>query len=396
VRNLRSLTLTVAACAAGAFGLAACGSSSSSNSSGSTGGDPSSSASSGGSTSAAVSYAKQQLAAHEGLVTSFAAPGPPIKGGHSAYTGKSIWYIPITSVPPFFSITTKELQQVSAKLGVTLHVCDAQVSPTGASTCLRQAVAAKANAIITDSIPVAFAQDAYTQAVDAKIPVVGGYIVPPGPKNGNFAKYFTPVSGFEAQAESLGADVMIADAGGKGNFLMTIDSDIPSSIAASQAAVDEVKQHCPQCSVATYSVKANNNPNLASSVSSEILSHPTATYFYVPYEDPSGTTFIQGVRQSGRKLQFMAEAGDPAGLARVAAGTQLGDVLLDPVSHAWDLMDAALRGITGTAPAHYVGFNRVFVKSNIPSNLTVAGWSSGTWFSNLDFEKVYEKLWGLS
>jgi ribose transport system substrate-binding protein len=398
MRNHVRLAVTAAVWICAAAGLAACGSSSSTSSTRSTSTTASSSAStsSTASAAAAVTYAKQQLAAHEALATTFAAPGPPIKGGKAAYAGKTIWYIPITAVPPFFAITTSSLKQVAAKLGVTLRVCDAQVTPTGASSCLREAVASNPGAIITDAIPIPFAQDAYTAPVNAKIPVIGGYVVPPGPTNGNFAKYFTPVSGFEEQAESLGADVMIADSAGKGNFLMTIDSDIPSSITASEAAVNEVKQHCPQCIVATYSVKANGNPNLASTVSSEILSHPNAQYFYVPYEDPSGTTFIQGLRESGRTLKLMAMAGDTAGLGRVAAGTQLGDVLLDPVSHAWELMDAALRGTTGTPPAAYVGLNRVFIKGNIPTNLTVAGWASGRWFSDLSFETVFEKLWGLS
>jgi ribose transport system substrate-binding protein len=280
-------------------------------------------------------------------------------------------------------------------LGDTLMVCDAKASPTGASACLRQAVASKAAAVITDAIPVPFAQDAFTAVVNAHIPVVGGYVdAAIAPTNGNFGKYFHPISGEETPTQELGAaDVIVASAG-KANVFVAGASDTPSAVAASKAAEQYIKTNCAGCTVSSTSVQTVGNPNLASEVSGQLLSDPNADYFYTPYEAPSGTVFLQAIRQTGRKVAFMSTAGDPSGLTRVRDGGQVGDVGLDPVYQGWNYVDASLRAITGMPPATYKGLVHLFTKDNVPQNPTIAGWLSGKWYSNLAFQPIYKQVWG--
>jgi ribose transport system substrate-binding protein len=394
--RLTKSTLGAILCAILTVGLAACGSSSSSSGNGSS----SSSAASGSSTSSAgsagISAAQALVASGAALATKFSAPGPPINGGKAAYVGKTVWYIPITSLPPWFQIQAKVQQSVWSMLGDTLMVCDAKGSPTSASACLRQAVASKAAAIITDAIPVPFAQDAFTAAVNAHIPVVGGYVNPAiAPTNGSFRKYFHPLSGEETPTQELGAADLIVASGGKANVFVAGSSDTPSAAAASTAAEQYLQTNCTGCTVSSTSVQTVGNPNLASEVSGQLLSHPNANYFYTPYEAPSGTVFLQAIRQTGRKLAFMSTAGDPSGLQRVRSGGQVGDVGLDPVYQGWNYVDAALRAITGMPSGTYKGLVHLFTKNNVPQNPTLAGWLSGKWYSNLAFQQIYKQTWGL-
>jgi ribose transport system substrate-binding protein len=395
--RVRKRFITASLAALLGLGITACGSSSKSTSA--SGSTPSSSGSS--STSAGsgdIAAAQKLVADHAALTTSFQAPGPPIKGGvKSVAAGKSIWYIPVTALPPWFDIQSKVQQSVWSMLGATLHVCDGQGNPTTISTCLRQAVAAKAAVVITDAIPVPFALDAYTAVVNAGIPVVAGYTdKAASPTNGNFGKYFHGISGEETPTQQIGAAEAIVASGGKAKVLIAGANDIPSAMAASNAAIAYFKSNCPGCTADSLFLKTVANPNLASEVSGQILRHPSDNYLYTPYEAPSGTLFLQAIRQAGRSMTFMSTAGDVAGLARLHQGAQLGDVGLDPVYQGWNYVDAALRALAGMPSVQYNGIMRLFTKANDPANPTIAGWLSGTYYSNLAFEALYKKNWGLS
>jgi ribose transport system substrate-binding protein len=383
--------LTAALCAAAALGAAACGSSSSSSSS---------NAASSGATSSdspGTAAAQQLVSGHLALATQFSAPGPAINGAKTAVAGKTIWYIPASTLPPWFQIEENTLKSLWSKLGATVQVCDSETSPTQTSTCLHQAIASHAAAIIADAVPVALAQDAFTAAVNAHIPVIDGYTEPSAaPKTGNFAKYFIPISGEQPLIQQLAAAEVITNSGGKANVLANISTDDAESIQASYDFINYLKSSCPGCTVATVSMTTVSNPNVASETSGAVLKNPNAAYFYTAYDAPSAALFLQGIRSAGRHMVFISTAGDPAAFARIKAGTQLGDVGLDPVYEGYQYTDAALRAITGMATVSHPGLVRVFTKSNLPPNPTLAGWASGTWFSNLSFEPTYQKLWGLS
>jgi ribose transport system substrate-binding protein len=410
---MRIPRLTVAATTAAilALGVAACGSASSGGSSSTSGSGASRSSGSGSSTSTSsgpgtttssgssdVAAAQKLVASAAPLATSFQVPGPPIKGGgKSVASGKTVWYVPVTALPPWFQIQSKVQQSVWSILGATVHVCDGQGNPTTISTCLTQAVARKAALVITDAIPVAFVQDAYNAVVNAHIPVVAGYTDKSAtPTNGNFGKYFQGVSGEEALTQEIGAAEVIVASGGKANVLVAGANDTPSAAAASEAAISYFKTSCPGCTVSSFMTKTVGNQNLASVVSGQLLRASSPSYLYTPYEAPSGPLFLQGVRQTGRTITFMSTAGDVAGLARIRGGEQLADVGLDPVYQGWNYVDAGLRALAGMAHVQYHGIVHLFTKDNVPKNPTDAGWLSGKWYSSLSFESVFKKTWGVA
>jgi ribose transport system substrate-binding protein len=396
-------TVAAAAVALLASVVAGCGSSSSNNSS-STAASAKTTAANTAAASSTTAASASDIAAAQKLVeggsamtTSFTPPGPPIKNAKSLVQGKTVWYIPVTALPPWFQIQSKVQQSVWSKLGAKVHVCDGKANPTSISACLQQAVANKAALVVTDSIPVPFAQAAYQKVVDSKIPVVAGYTdKSASPTQGSFGKYFRGISGEEAPTQELGAAYAIVSSGGKGKVLVAGANDIPSSVAASQAAIAYFKNNCPGCEVKSFMLKTVGNQNLASEVSGQILKDPNVNVFYTPYEAPSGALFLQGIRNSGKKMTFMSTAGDVAGLTRIKQGTQLGDVGLDPVYQGWNYADAGLRALAGMPPAQYKGIVHLFTKDNVPSNPTIAGWLSGMWYSNLGFQPLYLKNWNAS
>ncbi|SRR5216683_737741 len=378
-----------AACAAislTAIAATACGSSSSS---------PSSATASGTSSgTTGTQYTQAQLNKYSGLVTSFTAPGPALSGLKAKLSGKTVWYIPIFLQAPAFTADAKDLVEPLALAGAKVHVCDAAANPSQGTACLKEAVAAKAAAIITDAMGYSFAAQAYSAAIAAHIPVVAtsnddvkGFPVSSG--------LATVSIGLTADAR-LAADWIIADSGGKADVLYTADTSTQGVLEAT-ATEDEFAKECPGCKVTVVDFGDLTVQNLATAVSSAMIANPGITYVYGGYDAPSGIYALQGAKQvAGRHFTYVTGTGQPPGLQRVAAGQQAADPGIDTVDAMWNTADALFRIIAGATPVQYTPAFRIFTKSNVPSNTSDAtAYASGEWYTNGAFKPMYTRLWGL-
>ncbi len=374
-----------------AVAAAAC--SSSSSASPSSGG---ASASAGRTTAASsgVAYAASQLTKYSGLDTSFAAPGPALSGLKAKLSGKTIWYIPIFLQAPIFTADSKGIAQPLALAGATIRVCDAASNPSTANACLKQAVAAHAAGIVTDAMNYSFAPNGYDAALAAKIPVVA--TDNDNSKGFPSSPYLTTVSIGTPQDARLAADYIIAKSGGKADVLYAADNSNDGVVEAA-ATASEFKTYCPACKVTIVTFGDLTVQNLATAVSSAMVSHPAIDYVDGGYDAPSGIYALQGAdQQTGRHFTYVTSTGQPPGLERVAAGTQAADPGLDTDAAMWNTADALFRVITGGKPVTYTPAIRIFTKANVPSSASDAGaYASGAWYTNGSFKSAYTKLWGL-
>jgi ribose transport system substrate-binding protein len=388
--NRRGLTvaLAVAACA---FGMAACGSSSNDDSSAAAPA-ASTNAAPAGAHSPGLAAAKKLVEENSKIATDFKAPGPPIKGAKAALGGKTVWYIPITYAPAFFVGEAKTIGDALSRVGAKVHVCDGKANPSSITSCMTQAANSGAAGVITDAIAVPLAEQGYKMLAAKKIPTVASQLNLPIPTDGAFAKYLARNEGNELGAQALGAANIIVQSNGKAKVLMFNATDLPSSKLASAAAIDEVKKNCPGCDVTIFD-GVNTSPKVGTAFSAALLAHPNTEYIYSPYEAPTGELQLQGIKQTGRKVTVVMSAGDPAGLKRVAAGTQLSDSGTDPVAMGWNAVDTLLRLATGM-PATNIKTNiRLFTKDNVPKDLSDKARDTGEWYSDMSYKPMYTKLW---
>jgi len=342
-----------------------------------------------------VAYAQAQLAKYSGLITHFDPPGPSLSNVKAKLAGKTVWYVPVFLQAPIFTANSKGLTEPLALAGASLHVCDAASNPSQGDSCIKQAVAAKAGAIIIDAINYSFASKAIDSALAAQIPVVAtdnddrkGF-----PSN----PLLTTVSIGGPQVARLSVDYVIADSKGKANALYAADDSDAGKIAAA-ATADEFTTRCPDCKVTTVNFSDLTVQRLATAVSSAMAANSKIDYVYGGYDAPSGIFALQGAKTvSGRKFTYVTGTGQPPGLQRVAAGQQAADAGVDTSASMWNTADALFRIVTGVAPiADYVQPLRVFTKANVPGNTSDAGaYASGEWYTDGSFKPMYKTLWGL-
>lgn len=351
--------------------------------------------------SSGVAKAKAEIAKYAGLSTSFTPPGPPI---HAArlLRGKTVWYVPVFLESGYFQTEEKALAKALAPLGAKLQICDGKASPTTVSACITQAVSSNAAGIVTSAVPVGFAQQAYTDAVDHKIPVVAAQNTQPPPNTPSFKRYFVGTSLNENLMGSLIADSVIANSNGHASVLFADDTSDALTAEMGAGIERTFAAECPGCKVAKMTFQDTELQNVAAQVQAAIVQDPGVEYVVTQYDAPSGPVVAQGAEQANPSIKFAAAGGTPAALESVAQGTSLANSGVDPVTNAWNLTDALLRIVAGkpsVAPKYDVA-HRLFTKSNttpITGQLkNPADWVSGQWYSNDAFKAAYLKLWGVS
>jgi ribose transport system substrate-binding protein len=349
-----------------------------------------------------VAYAKARLAQISAPVNSFPAPGPRLKNVASL-RGKTVYYVPVTLEDPEFAIVAGALKTALSKVGVNLVACSAEANPSGISACMGRVVAARAAGVVTDSIPVVEAPNAFQSVEAAKIPILlTDQIVPapgaPGAVNALGDQKLGYMPGNGAPPLALIADWVIADSNGKANVLISEFVDNPSTIQyVAQGAVPEFQKHCPGCKV-SFSKVLNANFNLIpSQTSSALLSDPSINYV-IPEYDAELQTVYGGVQHSGfaSKVKGASTSAILGGLQMMKSKQFLAaDVGTNFPYQGWADADDVMRQMLGMpVVAEHIPM-RLFTADNINSiQLTPAAQASGAWYGNDAYQTMFSKLWG--
>ena len=381
--------------------LAACSSSSSSSSTtGTTSGSSSASTSASvrGPTSpadAGVALAQQTVAKLEATTSSYPVPTASVPGV-SKLKGRTVFYIPLLQDVPTFAVAAQTMKAALTRAGLKLQVCDGQAQPTAVATCVQQAVGAGAAGIVLDAIPYGMAYSALNAAVAKGVPVLVADQVPQPASTPN-TDHVSYLPGAQDQASQI-AWWTIADSDGKANGIIAEEIDNPSSIAAVTDSLAIYKKYCPACVITVKQISASTTALEAAAASSNLQTHPDATYYYTEFEDSLQPT-IQGIQQDGNAsaISLSVGAGTVNGLGLLKSGSLVkAVVVVDEAYEGWAITDQILRMATGTAPVQETIPTRLFTKQNIGTiQVTTVDQASGVWFGSASFENDFAKLWGV-
>lgn len=325
-------------------------------------------------------------------------PGPKLDV--SSLAGKTVYWIPITSQAPIFSVEQKAAEQAFAVAGVKLQLCDGQANPAAVSKCVTQAIAAKAGGIIATSIPPEFATRAFASAVKANIPVefvnTKDATVP-----AEWGKLAAALPANFIQQAKINNDLIIKDSGGKAKVLLVgvTDSSVTTS-AYQEGMKGYLKSECPGCTVSSVEAGSTTLANLPSQVSTALTSKPDTEYVFVEF-DSFAPPVVQALRQLNKtkSVKFVTMLGQLDGLQRVAKGTAFADTGYSIAALGWNEADVMMRLMLGEDPAidgHKTPIN-TFTKETVKGlDLSSEGWLSGKWTSDDDFRSMYKTLWGVS
>jgi len=316
--------------------------------------------------------------------------------GVSGLKGQTVYYIPLLQDVPAFAVAAQTMKAALARAGLRLQVCDGQAQPTAIAACVQQATGAGAAGIVLDAIPYGMAQSALDAAKAKGVPILVADQVPESASAPNTGQV-TYLPGAQDQASQV-AWWTIADSGGKANGIIAEEIDNPSSITQVTDSLAIYRKYCPGCVITVKQISASTTALEAAATSSNLQTHPNATYCYTEFEDSLQPT-IQGIQQDNRtsSISLSVAAGTVDGLGLLKGGSPVkAVVVVDEAYEGWALTDEVLRMATKSASVQETIPTRLFTKQNIGTiQVTTAAQASGTWFGSTSFENEFAKLWGV-
>lgn len=366
-------------------GLCGCGSGSSAPSAASGSSDAAS--------AGAVAAASKAVLAAEKPVSSYNLPGTQLQVG-SKMAGKTIWYVPTLTTIPEFQQDYVGVEEAAAGLGMKTDECNAQGTPSGASSCITEAVKAGAAGIILDADVVGTSQSAVSSAESARIPVVV-LNEPPVGSNSTKLSYMQIA---QPEYGRLDADYVIKASGGKSNVLVQEITDDTASELGSQATVASLSSDCPGCTFKTIGNSITATQNLPSEISAALISDPKITWVIMEYD-----TYIadaqQGIQEAGKStstIRAVSATGTLGPLEEVKQNDfAVADVADNGNYYGWLGVNAMLHMLAGQVPVAELPPVRLFTSSNVSSlDLTASNFTTGVWFGSTAYKSDFLKLWG--
>ena len=198
--------------------------------------------------------------------------------------GKSIWVIASTLQSPSAANVANGVKQAGDLLGWKTTVFDGKGSPTQDNDGVRQAIAAKADAVVLDIIECAPVNAALKEAKAAGIKIIGtvGNDCAAGGAGQDLfdaATYTTYPGGKDAlndETARFGAAWIASKHPGGVGVLAMVEPDYPSLTPRAQAFKKELSTLCPGCHLDEAEFALTDlGTNLRQKVESGLLQHPT-------------------------------------------------------------------------------------------------------------------------
>ncbi|MGY2876424.1 ribose transport system substrate-binding protein [Marmoricola sp. URHA0025 HA25] len=372
-----------------ACGLSACGSDSSSGSGDSDSGG-------GASTSVASSAADIDAKLEADYKGTFTAP-PSSAPPHKAH--ENVWVVACGKVVVGCEAPAEGAVEAGKVLGWNMTIADGALGVgDGYSVAIRQAVAAKADAIIVTGIDCDFAKGGLQAAKDADIPTIlfGGFDCKDTPLFTSEVKYNEAYPTFEGFLKGWGAAKarwLIKATDGKAKVINTSITDSKTALFPAEGFADELKKDCPDCSIVDtlkFQVADVAGP-LAQKFSAILLSHPDANAI-----QPTFDSFIlagsmpQAIASTGRKMTIIGGEGLAPGISLIHAGQVGAAIGWDNGWAGWAAIDTTIRVLAGedTVPEGW-GWQTVDADHNLPAD-------GKGYAANFDFRSAYKAAWGVS
>jgi ribose transport system substrate-binding protein len=380
-----------------ACALSACGSNASS-ANGNSGSGKSASASAAGTSGASTSAASADLnaALEADYKGTFTAPptSAPTPKAHA-----NVWVVPCGKVIPGCEVPAEGAVEAGKALGWKMTIADGALGVgDGYSVAIRQAVAAKADAIIVAGIDCDYAKGGLRAAKDAGIPTInfGGFDCAGTPlytASLEMSDKYPSWGDFLKAWGAAKARWLIKATGGKAKVINTFATDTKDIQYPSEGFADELKKDCPGCSIVDtvkFRVPDLAGP-LAQMFSAAMLAHPEANAVNSTFDSVIlAGAMPQAIAATGRKMTIIGGEGLAPGISLVHAGQVGAEVGWDDVWAGWAAIDTTIRVLDGKGPVpEGLGWQTVDAGHNLPA--AGKGYTVG-----FDYRSAYKAAWGIS
>ena len=308
--------------------------------------------------------------------------------------GKSIVYLSNDENNNASRAWGEAIKEAADKVGWTVTIIDGKATPTGWINGLNQAIALKADGIIT-SADAASLQEPIESAKAAGIPIVGIHAAAlPGPDEE--LGLFTNIQQDPREIGRAQADWVIADSDGKARVVVTSHNEFAIAEAKSRATEARLEE-CEGCEVLEYvnspiAEVAQRQPQL---VASWVQRYGTPLYV-TAVADYTLDFQVPALRNAGvdpDDVKLVGADGQESAYQRIRSDDFQVVTVSEPVEmQGYQAIDEINRAIQGEAPSDFVQAPYLVTADNVDAE----GGADNQFVPTNDYKAKYLELWGVS
>jgi len=342
------------------------------------------------------------------LLTETGSYSSPPTTAPTPEAGKNLWLISCGQAYTSCSIPIGAAEEAAQSIGWETTIFDDQGDPTTVTAGVRQAIAAKADAIFLYYIDCVYAAEALSEARAAGIKVAAAESADCSDLDPNAESLFDysvtysggldgPIPGGQSPyAEQIAlwgqaqGNLGVVKAGGSVNALVFTDNYGFGGKRAAEG-MNEVLASCDGCTsqIIEFPYEDLANGNLATTVSQALLKNPEANVVAAAYDAIAVYGLAQAAADSGRELIVIGGEGSAEGMDLVRAGQITLGAGLPLGWEGYAAVDALNRLLQGEEPVPTgMGLQLFDADNNVPA--------SGGYVPPFDYKAIYQQAWGVT
>jgi ribose transport system substrate-binding protein len=318
--------------------------------------------------------------------------------------GKKVWIISPGQIGESASIPTNAAKEAGELVGWNMTLYDSKLDVANFSLGIRQAVAAKADGIILQSIDCPLVKQALAEAREAKVKIVAYYALDcddPSVKGQplydgsvNFGSQFGTYADLTRAWGAAKANWVIARTKGRAKVI-SFKQDELLVVKYIREGFEQELARCKTCEVVKTVdfTLADLGPKLQQKAQSALLQHPEANAIHVPYDSAMLLGISAALLESGRndQLEVIAGEGFPTNIQLIRDNK--GEDAANAFPARWTgyaAIDSLNSLFNGTPPQDSgIGYKLIDREHNLPP--AGQGYESG-----VDYKAAYKKAWGVA
>ncbi|WP_236793732.1 substrate-binding domain-containing protein [Amycolatopsis sp. GM8] len=331
---------------------------------------------------------------------------PPPATGPAAVKGKTVWFISCGENFEACHTMSSSFTEAAQKLGWNVNVVDTKYQPAAANTAIGQAIAARADGIVTAAFDCPQIKSGLLAAKAAGVPVLNYAALDcDDPAFGSGQPLFAATlntmgsaktGDYYAQRGRYNAQFLAAELAQRGakNPKVLVVKNVDQVIHADGWAAfeKEMATACPSCQLVPVVWNITGFPNPATQiVKTALTANPDAAA--VAYDSDSFMSggFASAIRQSGRSgLVVCCGDGQVSGTQLIRDGLVTATSLIPYEYDIWATADSLNRIFSGVAPASLPNQGGGFIYVDKDHGLPAVGAPIAT---PVDFKTIREKVW---
>jgi len=324
--------------------------------------------------------------------------GTPPTNGPAVAKNANVWAVTCSAVADGCQAPAEAMAEAGHELGWHVTIADGKFGVgDGYNVAIRQAIAAKANAIVLLGIDCAMAPGALKDAKAAGIVTVnaGGFDCPDAPLFTASLQWNKQNPDFTSWLQATGAAKarwLINATNGKANVIVDddIDSQLPLTIV--KGFTDEMNAKCPGCTVELMKFSGQDIQNgvFAQKFSAALVANPTANAVVCIVDTfCQASNVVAATASAGGHITIVGGEGLAPTIDAIRAGKIATVQGWDAGWEGYATTDVVNRALAGTNQVpEGLGYRTVDATHNLPKQ--------GPYTSSVDYKSAYRTLWNLS